>query len=1110
MADSVVKKLPDKEHNPHSNNYLATEGALSNIFISYSLADNEFVHDLHERLRKSNRVAWSDRKNAGAQKEPKEESFSRIEAAEFFIFIISPDSLASPDTMQELAHAVEHHKHVVCVLRREVETNSLPREIAGLARIPFRREDDFEQGFRVLLQQINTDLNLSVFISYSRKDRDFVKWLDEELKKKGRRTWLDQKNIPFTEKWLNAIYSGIEAADNFIFVISPDSLTSKACAEELAHAVKHNKRLIPLLRREVDSNLASPALRERNWLPFVEANNVDSFQLLLDTMDTDLDYVHAHTRLLTHAIEWKNNRRDRSLLLRGRELRAATKFLAQAASRKPHSTDLQKDYVSASSRAARIRILLMLSVTIISISVISIIALRAWSQQKINESRKLAASATSYLISDPEFSLRLAIASAEAAHTEQAEEALREALINAPVHEMQGPERGNLEAVFSPDNKLLLITSMDKSAQVFEVSSGRRVFTLEGHSDTINAASFSFDSRRIVTASADHTARIWDSNDGRSLFELKGHGDAVNSALFSSDGAFIVTASDDNTARVWDASTGRNLFEIHGREAEHGEASFMRGANFSPDGRLIATVSYSYTPQVWDAHTGRRLYELKGHTRVVFTAAFSPDSRFIVTASFDGTAKVWDASNGRKLVELTAHKKPVNQASFSHDGKFIVTASDDDTARIWDANNGRSLYELKGHTSSVESASFSRDNKYVLTWSFDHTARLWDVASQRTLSTWGNSGDPIATASFSPDNALILTLSKSGKARTWDVSLWKSQLEFRGQEGFVTDVAFSPDGNFIVTTGAYDNTARVWDARSGQRRFELKGHTNLVNTAAFSPDGKFIVTTSIDRTARTWDASDGHPLLELRGHEDSLTSAVFSPDGKLVATASRDKTARIWDASSGRNLLQLHEDNSIDSVEFSPDGKLIVTSNGSNLAHIWDAGSGRNLIELVGHGDIVNMAAFSRDAKLIVTASDDHTARVWDASSGRELIQLRGDDAVHSAVFSSDSKLILTASGYNSIVTDHPPEHGNVARLWAAESGRLLLELRGYGDQVTKAVFSPDGKLIATSSWDRAARIYSCLVCAPFNDLLSIARSRVTQTLTPEERARVLGEQPSR
>jgi WD40 repeat protein len=93
-------------------------------------------------------------------------------------------------------------------------------------------------------------------------------------------------------------------------------------------------------------------------------------------------------------------------------------------------------------------------------------------------------------------------------------------------------------------------------------------------------------------------------------------------------------------------------------------------------------------------------------------------------------------------------------------------------------------------------------------------------------------------------------------------------------------------------------------------------------------------------------------------------------------------------------------------------------------------------------------------------------------------------------------------------VTEHPPEHGNVARLWAVESGRLLLELRGYGDQVTKAVFSPDGKLIATSSWDGAARIYTCLVCAPFNDLLAIARSRVSQTLTPEERARALGEQP--
>ena len=47
--------------------------------------------------------------------------------------------------------------------------------------------------------------------------------------------------------WLAEIYSGIEAADSFLFIISPDSVASKICTLEIEHTVKHNKRLVPVV-----------------------------------------------------------------------------------------------------------------------------------------------------------------------------------------------------------------------------------------------------------------------------------------------------------------------------------------------------------------------------------------------------------------------------------------------------------------------------------------------------------------------------------------------------------------------------------------------------------------------------------------------------------------------------------------------------------------------------------------------------------------------------------------------------------------------------------------------------------------------------------------------
>lgn len=157
-----------------------------------------------------------------------------------------------------------------------------------------------------------------LFVSYSRKDREFVLRLNQALEKRDYDVWVDLEDIPPTANWMEEVRSGIERSDAYVFVISPDSVASRVCQQELSHAVEHNKRLVPIVYREVNPDTVSEPLRSRNWIFFGDGDGFDEgFQELVDAFHTDLDWLHEHTRLLTRAIEWDKSGRDSSFVLRG-------------------------------------------------------------------------------------------------------------------------------------------------------------------------------------------------------------------------------------------------------------------------------------------------------------------------------------------------------------------------------------------------------------------------------------------------------------------------------------------------------------------------------------------------------------------------------------------------------------------------------------------------------------------------------------------------------------------------------------------------------------------------------------------------------------------------
>jgi hypothetical protein len=197
-----------------------------------------------------------------------------------------------------------------------------------------------------------------LFISYSRKDTEFAKQLSESFAAQEMDAWVDWQDIPPTVDWMKEIQKGIEEANIFVFIVSPDSIRSSVCAEEVAHAIKNGKRIAPVVAREVDMKEAPATLSHLNWIFFSRPQDKfeEAFEKLITAIRTDFDWVQTHGRLQVNALEWERSQKENSFLLRGSELKDAEAQLLVNSEKSPKPTALQHEYVSISRREENIQI----------------------------------------------------------------------------------------------------------------------------------------------------------------------------------------------------------------------------------------------------------------------------------------------------------------------------------------------------------------------------------------------------------------------------------------------------------------------------------------------------------------------------------------------------------------------------------------------------------------------------------------------------------------------------------------------------------------------------------------------------------------------------------
>lgn len=495
-----------------------------------------------------------------------------------------------------------------------------------------------------------------------------------------------------------------------------------------------------------------------------------------------------------------------------------------------------------------------------------------------------------------------------------------------------------------------------------------------GHTDKVNAVALSPDRRLALSGSDDRTVKLWDVATGRVMRDFIGHSDKVSAVAFSPDGRLALSGSRDQTLKLWDVATGALVRTIGGPEREPSfNLIYVTSVAFSPDGRFLLS-----------GHEGSSLPESPSPGWTL------PRGKLPSPANL----ALWDMATGTLVRTFSGHARSVNAVAFSPDGRRILSGSYDETVRLWDADTGAELRTFRGHAGLVTSVAFAPDGSRALSGGGfpmgdqnddANVMKLWDVATGAELRTFRPHKRMVTAVAFSPDGRHALSVSKDGKLLLWDTEAVRKPLVFQrlpahaGHWSQPSAAVFSRDGRFVLSDDS--NNMTLWDAARCREVRMLTGFGDWVSSVAFSLDGHAVlarrgITDDISHPLQLWSADTGRILQSFAGHEGRAYSPdrrAFSPDGRFVLSSDPSIGAlSLVDAATGKEVRSFNaEKRGASTLAFSRDSRLALTGNEDGTVGVLDVATGAELHVFRAHAGKVTSVAFSPDARLALSSGGD-------------------------------------------------------------------------------------------------------------------------------------------
>lgn len=264
---------------------------------------------------------------------------------------------------------------------------------------------------------------------------------------------------------------------------------------------------------------------------------------------------------------------------------------------------------------------------------------------------------------------------------------------------------------------------------VFDVKTGKRVFTVGDELDVVLAADINRSHTQIALGGPTKLIRIYSTADGALVRELKKHTD------------------------------------------------WVQAIEYSPDGALLATADRSNGLMVWEAETGREFHNLTGHQGAVTDVSWRADSNVLASASLDGSIRLWEMERGTQLKTWNAHGGGAESVEFAHDGRLLSTGRDK-LAKAWDAS-GKMLTTFAGLNDFGLEIVFAHNGARAIAGSLTGQVLVWDTADAKQAFT----------LSPNPPTLEMLIAAESARVADADTALKQAQADLLAAQAAVNAIA---------------------------------------------------------------------------------------------------------------------------------------------------------------------------------------------------------------------------------------------------------------------------------------------------------------------------------